>query len=59
MKFKLNKNDSKSLENSISLIENPVLKKAALDVANMSLSGGIVPDDFAQVTFAKAIWTQA
>ncbi|MBF4519157.1 hypothetical protein IRZ71_22615 [Flavobacterium sp. ANB] len=57
MKFKLNRNDVKSLENSISLIENPVLKKAALDVTSAEHSGGNAPA-WAKVDFAEIIWTQ-
>ncbi|MFV5703033.1 hypothetical protein ACM55F_14270 [Flavobacterium sp. XS2P12] len=59
MKFKLNNDDFKSLENSVSLIENPVLKKAALDVTNSQFSGGKEAPNWAKVDFAEAIWTQA
>lgn len=59
MKFKLNKNDLKSLETSIALIENPVLQAAAIDVTTAEFSGGNYPPDFAKVDFAKATWAQA
>ncbi|WP_281322203.1 hypothetical protein [Flavobacterium aestivum] len=59
MKFKLNNNDFKSLENSVSLIENPVLKKAALDVANSPFAGGGAPGCFAKCDFCEAQWAQA
>lgn len=52
-KFKLAKNDSKSLESSISMMENPVLKGVALDVTKYASMGGFVKAG--PISFGKII----
>jgi hypothetical protein len=47
-KFKLTKNDSQSLKNTMNLISNSVLKNAALDVTSSPFSGG-----YSRVVWAK------
>lgn len=39
-KFKLSKDDSKSLKGSISMMDNPVLKGVALDITKYAFTGG-------------------
>ncbi|WP_155960739.1 hypothetical protein [Flavobacterium daejeonense] len=51
-KFKLTKKDAISLENTTSLMSNPVLKNASFEVTNSCLTGR-----FAKVDFAKIIKT--
>lgn len=57
-KFKLTKNDSQSLENSVALISNNVLKNAAVDVSHTDLSGG---KEWSRLVFAQVEpgWPQA
>lgn len=53
-KFSLTKKDAKSLKNSINMFENPILQKGALEVTNMTRSGG----KFAQCDWIKMEWAQ-
>lgn len=53
MKFKLSKNDAKSLENSAELISNPVLRKGIIDVTNSPQTGGTA--DWVKVNWVKRI----
>ncbi len=59
MKFKLKSGDAKSLKNSVSMIENPVLNNAAVEVSDVLVAGGILPPSFAKVEYLQVIWAQA
>lgn len=52
-KFKLSKNDSKSLENVAAIIENNVLRNAAVDVSRTDLSGGKEPEGWSKLVFGQ------
>ena len=56
-KFKLTKNDFKSLEGSIEMFDNPILRKGALSIVNMAQSGGIKPA-FAKCDWIECTWCQ-
>ncbi len=58
-KFKLAKNDLKSLENSVSMFDNSVIKNGAFDVTSKSVSGGLKLPEFVQLGFGKVTWAQA
>lgn len=56
-KFKLSNYDSKSLESSISMMNNPVLKAVAIDVtSHASLGGSFVKAG--PISFGKIIKTE-
>lgn len=55
-KFKLAKNDSKSLQGSISMMDNPVLKEVALDVTKYASMGGFVKAG--PISFGKVVKAQ-
>ena len=48
-KFKFNKNDSTLLNDSISMIDNPILKSSVIEVTNGASIGGIEG-------FRKVVW---
>lgn len=55
-KFKLVKNDAKSLQGSISMMDNPVLTGVALDVTKYAFMGGFAkagPISFGKVVADK------
>ncbi|WP_300978364.1 hypothetical protein [Flavobacterium sp.] len=52
-KFKLAKNDSKSLQGSISMMDNSVLKGVALDVTKYASMGGFAKAG--PISFGKII----
>lgn len=54
-KFKLIKNDSKSLQNAVNMVDNPVLKNAILDVTNADYGVGGFSKGRITVDFAKAL----
>lgn len=54
-KFKLTKNDVTSLENSVNMFDNPILKKGALKVSNKSMSGGFAKCDWIECTWCQSV----
>lgn len=57
-KFKLTKDDVQSLENSANMFDNPILKKGALNIANMAHSGGKQKEGFVNCDWIEATWCQ-
>ena len=52
-KFKLAKSDAKSLHESISMMDNPVLKGVALDVTEYAFMGGFAKAG--PISFGKVV----
>ncbi len=58
-KFKLTKNDAQSLGNSANMFDNAILKKGALNISNMAMSGGKVAPNWAKCDWIECTWCQA